>query len=69
MIIDSSGAIIAETHGDGVVCADLNLDCRQTNWYGDPTLTYGMPCAVPQMRNVLDDRLLEDLANVVRAAP
>lgn len=68
MIIDSSGAILAETHDDGVACADLNLDYRKTNWYGDPTLTYGMPCTVPQMRNVLDHTLLEGLSNVVKTA-
>jgi len=66
MIIDSSGAIIAETHGDGVVFADLNLDTRQINWYGDPTLIYGMPCIVPQMRNVVNGRLTDSLACELR---
>ena len=61
MIIESSGEIVAETHREGVVYADLNLDYRQTNWYRDPMLSYGMPCAVPQMRHVLDDRLLDGL--------
>jgi predicted amidohydrolase len=58
MIIDSSGAILAETQGDGLVFADLDLDLRKTNWYGDPTLRYGMPCIVRQMENTLDDRWL-----------
>ena len=31
MIIDSSGVIIAEIHGDGVACADIDLGDRQTN--------------------------------------
>jgi len=66
MIIDSSGEIIAETHGDGIAFADLNLDYRRTNAYGDPTLAYGMPCIVPQMRNVIDDRLLEELAKIMK---
>jgi len=60
MIISSSGAILAETHHAGVVWADLNLDVRPTNWYVDPTLLTGMPCIRPHMRNVLDDRLLDD---------
>lgn len=68
MIISSSGAILAETHDDGVAFADLNLDLRLTNWYGDPTLMYGMPCAVPQMRNTLDDRLIDDLAEAMHKA-
>ncbi|MEN6355499.1 MAG: carbon-nitrogen hydrolase family protein [Armatimonadota bacterium] len=55
MIIDSSGSIIAQTHGDGVVYADLDLSYRKVNWYGDPTLSYGMPCAIEQMRNVIDN--------------
>jgi predicted amidohydrolase len=59
MIIDSSGSIIAQTHGDGVVWADLDLSYRKVNWYVDPTLTYGMPCAIGQMRNVIDHRLLD----------
>ena len=66
MIIDSSGAIIAETHGDGIACADLNLDYRKTNAYGDPTLSYGMPLTMPQMRNVIDDKLISDLAGLMR---
>lgn len=61
MIIGSSGAVLAETHDDGVAAADLNLDFRLTNWYGDPTLAYGMPCIVPQMRHRLDDTLLTEL--------
>ena len=61
MIIDSSGVIIAEIHGDGVACADIDLGDRQTNWYRDPTLTRGMPCIAPQMRMTTDDRLLVDL--------
>ena len=65
MVIDSSGAIIAETHRDGIAFADLNLDFRQTNAYGDPTLAYGMPTIVPQMRNVLDNSLLENLAEIM----
>jgi predicted amidohydrolase len=68
MLIDSSGVILAETHTDGVSCADLNLDVRKTNWYGDPTRTYGMPCIVPQLRHCLDDRLLERLAESLQAA-
>lgn len=63
MIIDSSGAILAETEG-GIACADLNLDYRKVNWYGDPTLAHGMPCLVPQMRNTLDDRLFKELADL-----
>ncbi|HZP83547.1 MAG TPA: carbon-nitrogen hydrolase family protein [Chthonomonadaceae bacterium] len=62
MIISSSGVILAETHDDGVACADLNLDMRLTNWYGDPTRAYGMPCIVPQMRHCLDNSLLDRLA-------
>jgi predicted amidohydrolase len=61
MIIDSSGAIIAENHGDGIAWADIDLSCRHVNWYGDPTLTYGMPCIHPQMRNVVDNELLKQL--------
>ena len=61
MIIDSSGAIIAEIHGDGVACADIDLGDRQTNAYRDPTLSRGMPCIAPQMRMTTDDRLLADL--------
>ena len=66
MIIDSSGEITAQTHGDGIACADLNLDYRRTNVYGDPTLAYGMPCIIPQMRNVLDNSLLDDLQKVMK---
>ena len=61
MIIDSSGVVLGETHGDGVVCADLDLAERQTNWYRDPTLARGMPYIAPQMRMTLDDRLLHEL--------
>jgi predicted amidohydrolase len=61
MIISSSGAIIAQTHDDGVACADLNLDVRLTNHYGDPTRAYGMPCIVPQMRHCLDNDFLDEL--------
>ena len=61
MIIDSSGAVIAEVHGDGVACADIDLADRQTNWYRDPTLARGMPGIAPQMRMTTDDRLLTDL--------
>ena len=60
MVIESSGVILAETHDDGVACADLNLERRETNWYRDPTLSYGMPCAVPEMRNALNERLEEE---------
>lgn len=63
MIIDSSGVILAETDG-GIACADLNLDFRKVNWYGDPTLSYGMPCIVPQMRNTLDNGLFQSLADL-----
>jgi predicted amidohydrolase len=66
MIISSSGAIIAQTHDDGVACADLNLDWRFTNHYGDPTRTYGMPCITPQMRNCLDDDFLNELNQAMR---
>jgi predicted amidohydrolase len=66
MIIDSSGAILAETHQDGVACADLNLDYRRVNAYGDPTLSYGMPGIAPQMRGVLDDRLIDELARAMK---
>jgi predicted amidohydrolase len=66
MIIDSSGAIIAEVHRDGVACADLNLDLRQTNAYIDPTLAYGMPYTIPQLRYTADDRLLADLFKLMR---
>ena len=68
MVISSSGAILAETHDDGVACADLNLDVRPVNWYIDPTLSYGMPCIVPQMRNCLEDRLVEALGVALRSA-
>jgi predicted amidohydrolase len=57
MIIESSGVILAQTHDDGVVYADLNLERRAVNWYRDPTLSYGMPCVVPEMRNVADGGL------------
>ena len=66
MIIDSSGIILAETHGDGVASADLNLDYRETNWYGDPTLSYGVPCIAPQMRMRLSDRILDDLHQAMK---
>lgn len=66
MIISSSGAIIAQTHDDGVACADLNLDVRETNHYGDPTRSYGMPCIVPQMRHCLNDDFLEELNAAMR---
>ncbi|MCE5323517.1 carbon-nitrogen hydrolase family protein [bacterium] len=59
MIIDSSGSITAQTHDDGIVWADLDLGYRKVNWYIDPTLTYGMPCAIRQMRNVTDNGLLD----------
>ena len=65
MVIDSSGAIVAQTHGEGAAYADVNLDHRRTNHYGDPTLVYGMPCIQKQMRNTLDDRLLEDLGRLM----
>lgn len=63
MIIDSSGAVIAEVHGDGVAYAKIDLDNRKTNWYGDSTLTRGMPYIAPQMRMTTDDQLLTDLHN------
>jgi predicted amidohydrolase len=66
MIIDSSGMILAETHGDGIACADLNLDWRETNVYKDPTLSYGMPGIAPGMRMTLDDRLLDDLHRLLK---
>ena len=68
MIIGSSGAILAETHTDGVACADLNLDWRETNVYIDPTLAAGMPCTVAQMRHVLDHTLLDGLHERLRGA-
>jgi len=68
MIIESSGAILAETHSDGVVCADLNLDVRETNWYRDPTLTCGMPCIIPQMRHCLDNSLIVELNSAMKSA-
>ena len=68
MIISSSGAIIAETHGDGLAVADLNLDYRETNHYINPTLAYGMPCIIPQMRHVLDHGLLDRLHQTMRGA-
>ncbi|MDO8588318.1 MAG: carbon-nitrogen hydrolase family protein [Armatimonadota bacterium] len=68
MIINSSGDVIAQTHGQGVVYADLNLDFRPTNWYGDPTLSYGMPCTIPQMRIAVDDHLVEELGRKLREA-
>jgi len=64
MIIDSSGRIIAETHGGGVVSADLDLDRREVNYYRDPTVSFGMPCLAPEMRNVLDDRLTAELTQL-----
>lgn len=68
MIINSSGDIITQTHGDGVVYADLNLDFRATNWYGDPTLSYGMPCQIPQMRYVVDDFLVNEIGKKLKDA-
>ncbi len=67
MIIGLIGAILAETADDGIAFADLNLDVRAVNGYGDATLSYGMPCIAPQMRNRLDDTLLETLFNAMRA--
>jgi len=64
MIIDSSGRILAETHGGGVVSADLDLDRREVNYYRDPTVSFGMPGLAPEMRNVLDDRLTAELAQL-----
>jgi predicted amidohydrolase len=63
MIIDSSGAIIAETHGEGIACADLNLDFRKVNAYVDPTLGCGMPCITPQLRHCIDDGVLDELSD------
>jgi len=68
MIIESSGRIIAETHGDGVVYADLDLDYRPVNWYVEPTFSYSMPCRVPQMRTVADHKLIDDLHKLMREA-
>ena len=59
MIIGSSGEILAETHAEGVVYADLNLDLRETNVYRDPTLAHGMPYTVPHLRYCLDESLLD----------
>ena len=66
MVIESSGDIMAENHRGGFAWADLNLEYRQTNAYRDPTMAYGMPGIVPQMRNVLDHRLLHDLSRSIR---
>jgi predicted amidohydrolase len=66
IIIESSGDIVAENHRGGFAWADLNLDYRQTNAYRDPMLAYGMPCIAPQMRNVLDHQLLDDLSGSIR---
>jgi predicted amidohydrolase len=65
MIIDSSGEIIAETHGDGLVYADLDMSERQVNYYKDPSLTYGMPCIAPQMRGALDNELIDELYSLM----
>lgn len=54
MVIESSGVVLSETHDDGVAYADLNMERREVNWYRDPTLSYGMPCVVPEMLNVVD---------------
>ena len=64
MIIGSSGEILAMTHTDGIVFADLDLDYRETNWYRDPTLVSGMPCIVRQMRNTINNGLLKDIYNI-----
>jgi predicted amidohydrolase len=69
MVIESSGVILAETHDDGVVYADLNLERRQVNWYRDPTLSYGMPAVFPEMRNVLDDSLVAELPGLLGGGP
>ena len=58
MIIDSSGAILAETHTGGIACADLDLSNRQTNVYIDPTLSHGMPYIVPHLRYTSDESLI-----------
>jgi len=68
MIINSTGEILAETHGDGVAFADLDLNYRQVNWYRDPTFAYSMPCIVPQMRNTVDHELIDGLAKALREA-
>ena len=60
MVIDSSGAIIAETHGEGVAYSDVDLEYRKTNVYIDPTLTHGMPTIVPHLRYVADNSLLDE---------
>ena len=67
-IIDSSGEIIAETHSDGIAYADLDLNYRKVNWYVDPTLSYSMPCIIPQMRTVVDHKLIDDLHKLLREA-
>lgn len=66
MIIDSSGEILAETHHGGFVYADLELDRRKVNYYGDRTLVYGMPGVAGQMANTLDHRLPEELARIYK---
>lgn len=66
MVIGSSGDILAETHAAGVVYADVNLDHRETNAYRDPTLAFGMPHTVPQLRYCLDESLFDLLADRMR---
>lgn len=66
MIIDSSGVILAETHQGGFVYADLDMERRKVNYYGDRTLVYGMPGTAAQMVNTLDDYLLEELARIYK---
>jgi predicted amidohydrolase len=65
MIIDSSGAILAETQTPGFVWADLNLDWRETNIYKDPTLMKGMPTIHPAMRFSADDDLEIELCRLM----
>lgn len=64
MIIDSSGEILAETHRGGFVYADLDMNDRRVNWYGDKTLIYGMPGVTSQMKNTLNRSLLKSLAQI-----
>ena len=68
MVIDSSGAILAEVKGDGIACADLDLDCRRAYCYGEPNLSFGVPGMAPHMRNTLDNTIIKDLARIMEEA-
>lgn len=66
MIIESSGKILAQTHDSGVACADINLDYRQVNAYGDPTLVYGMPGISPAMRMTENNNMIDELYKLLK---